>query len=86
MPAERLLGGRQSFALPAFGLEFVYLNEESFYCGPVRQDGGERLPAPEATRGVCVASLPPMSGLAANKTRLDPRDDASDQSGDGAVQ
>ena len=54
------------------GLEFDYANEESFYCRPVRREDGARLPVPDAARGVRVAYLPPMSGLAANETRLDP--------------
>ena len=53
------------------GLEFDYANEESFYCRPLRQQNAERMPVPEAARGVRVAYLPPMSGLAANETRLD---------------
>ena len=53
------------------GLEFDYANEESFYCRPLRQENGERMPVPEAARDVRVAYLPPMSGLAANETRLD---------------
>ena len=53
------------------GLEFDYANEESFYCRPLRQEDGERMPVPEAARDVRVAYLPPMSGLAANETRLD---------------
>ena len=53
------------------GLEFDYANEESFYCRPLRRQDAERMPVPEAARGVRVAYLPPMSGLAANETRLD---------------
>ena len=53
------------------GLEFDYANEESFYCRPLRREGGERMPVPEAAKRVRVAYLPPMSGLAANETRLD---------------
>ena len=54
------------------GLEFDYANEEAFYCRPLRREDGGRLPVPAAARGVRVAYLPPMSGLAANETRLDP--------------
>jgi energy-coupling factor transporter ATP-binding protein EcfA2 len=57
------------------GLEFDYANEESFYCRPLRvsdQRQGGRIPLPEAATHVRVAYLPPMSGLAANETRLDP--------------
>ena len=53
------------------GLEFDYANEESFYCRPLRREGGERMPVPEAAKRVRVAYLPPMSGLAVNETRLD---------------
>ena len=53
------------------GLEFDYANEESFYCRPLRQENGNRTPVPEAAGDVRVAYLPPMSGLAANETRLD---------------
>lgn len=59
----------------ACGLEFDYANQESFYCRPLRLgDGGtpERMAVPEAAGGVEVAYLPPMSGLAATETRLDP--------------
>lgn len=53
------------------GLEFDYANEESFYCRPLRRKDRERMPVPEAATDVRVAYLPPMSGLAANETRLD---------------
>ncbi|MFC1601220.1 AAA family ATPase, partial [Candidatus Sumerlaeota bacterium] len=57
------------------GLEFDYANPESFYCRPLRlpgQDGSARMAIPEGLEDVRVAFLPPMSGLAANETRLDP--------------
>ena len=57
------------------GLEFDYANAESFYCRPLRLGEGpapERMPVPEAAGAVDVAFLPPMSGLAATETRLDP--------------
>ena len=54
------------------GMEFDYANSESFYCRPLRSDDGERLPVPKAAGDVRIAYLPPMSGLAANETRLDP--------------
>ena len=56
------------------GLEFDYANPESFYCRPLRldEDGRERMPVPEQAAEVHVAFLPPMSGLAAVETRLDP--------------
>ena len=56
------------------GLEFDYANEESFYCRPLRLDGGrppKRMPVPEQARSTHIAFLPPMSGLAATETRLD---------------
>lgn len=53
------------------GLEFDYANEESFYCRPLRIEGDQRMAVPEMAAGVRVAYLPPMSGLAANETRLD---------------
>jgi energy-coupling factor transporter ATP-binding protein EcfA2 len=56
------------------GFEFDYANEESFYCRPLRTSEGEnpsRMLVPEEVRETRVAFLPPMSGLAANETRLD---------------
>ena len=52
------------------GLEFYYANEESFYCRPLRWNTDDPLQVPEAAKGVKFAYLPPMSGLAANETRL----------------
>jgi predicted ATPase len=57
------------------GLEFYYANEESFYCRPLRKANGknpERMRVPEEAARAAIAFLPPMSGLAANETRLDP--------------
>jgi ABC-type taurine transport system ATPase subunit len=57
------------------GLEFDYANDQSFYCRPLRsseEKNPKRMPIPEECRDVRVAFLPPMSGLAANETRLDP--------------
>lgn len=57
------------------GLEFYYANEESFYCRPLRlseKKNPERMPIPEHADNIQLAFLPPMSGLAANETRLDP--------------
>lgn len=59
----------------ACGLEFDYANEESFYCRPLRLSEGKsppRMPIPDEAGRVEVAFLPPMSGLAANETRLVP--------------
>jgi predicted ATPase len=57
------------------GLEFDYANEESFFCRPLRlseESSGARMPIPPEAAKLRVAYLPPMSGLAANETRLDP--------------
>jgi ABC-type branched-subunit amino acid transport system ATPase component len=57
------------------GLEFDYANEESFYCRPLRisdEKNPQRMPIPDPAVDVRVAYLPPMSGLAARETRLDP--------------
>jgi ABC-type transport system involved in cytochrome c biogenesis ATPase subunit len=56
------------------GLEFDYANEESFFCRPLRtseESTAARMPVPPEAAKVRVAYLPPMSGLAANETRLD---------------
>jgi hypothetical protein len=56
------------------GLEFDYANEESFYCKPLRlSEGGapERMAIAPLAGQEKIAFLPPMSGLAANETRLD---------------
>lgn len=56
------------------GFEFDYANEESFYCRPLRSDDSKnpsRMPVPEQAGNINIAFLPPMSGLAANETRLD---------------
>jgi energy-coupling factor transporter ATP-binding protein EcfA2 len=53
-------------------LEFDYANEESLYCRSKLDTAGEaRLAVPRAAAAVRLAYLPPMSGLAANETRLD---------------
>ena len=57
------------------GLEFDYANEESLYCRPLRLTDArnpERMPIPEGAGSVQVAFLPPMSGLAATETKLEP--------------
>lgn len=57
------------------GFEFDYANPESFYCRPLRIEGSrepKRMPLPEEAKEIRVAFLPPMSGLAANETRLEP--------------
>src|SRR5579875_363556 len=56
------------------GLEFDYANQESFYCRPLRLSevrNPPRMTIPLEAGQTHVAFLPPMSGLAANETRLD---------------
>ncbi len=56
------------------GFEFDYANPESIYCRPLstEQNGKlERMPVPECVSSIKIAYLPPMSGLAANETRLE---------------
>lgn len=57
------------------GLEFYYANVESFYCRPLRVANGDSsksmMIVPDEAADTQVAFLPPMSGLAANETRLD---------------
>ncbi len=55
------------------GLEFDYINEESFYCRPLRLETGpspERMPIPEEATTTSAALLPPMSGLAETEDLL----------------
>jgi energy-coupling factor transporter ATP-binding protein EcfA2 len=52
-------------------MELDYANEESFYCRSRLGGDGARLDVPAAAASVRLAYLPPMSGLAANETRLD---------------
>jgi hypothetical protein len=57
------------------GLEFDYANEESFYCRPLRISDSKapaRMSIPKEASDDHIAFLPPMSGLSANETRLDP--------------
>jgi ABC-type taurine transport system ATPase subunit len=53
------------------GLEFDFANQESLFCRPLRE-GSDRMPIPSEAHAVKVAYLPPMSGLAANETKLTP--------------
>lgn len=71
---ELIVGGVDDQGAWECGLEFDYANPESFYCRPLRldEDCRERMTVPEQAAGVHVAFLPPMSGLAAVETRLDP--------------
>lgn len=52
-------------------LEFDYANEESFYCRSRLAADGTRKEVPASAADLRLAYLPPMSGLAANETRLD---------------
>ena len=57
------------------GLEFDFANAESFYCRPLRLSEDKhpaRMPVPVEAGPVRFAFLPPMSGLTATETRLDP--------------
>jgi predicted ATPase len=57
------------------GFEFDYANDESIYCRPLRLEEGKkpaRMPVPNEAAKVQIAFLPPMSGLTAQETRLDP--------------
>lgn len=57
------------------GFEFDYANPESIYCRPLRTRQAKNspyMPVPEEALSVNIAFLPPMSGLAANETRLEP--------------
>lgn len=57
------------------GLEFDYANDESFYCRPLRlteDKDADRMLVPDEAADIEIAFLPPMSGLAANETKLDP--------------
>ncbi|PFG73565.1 AAA family ATPase [Tepidiforma thermophila] len=64
--------GMTSGAIWTTRLEFDYANEESFYCRSRIGPEGTRYQVPAAAAELRVAYLPPMSGLAANETRLDP--------------
>ena len=56
-----------------FGLAFDYANPESFYCKPLGTRSGESpKEVPAGAANVRLAYLPPMSGLSANETRIDP--------------
>ena len=54
------------------GLEFDYANQESFYCRPLRIGDGRWMPIPPEAGKTDIAFLPPMSGLAAVETTLQP--------------
>jgi energy-coupling factor transporter ATP-binding protein EcfA2 len=69
---EILVEGEDASGKWACGMEFDYANEESFYCRPMRDSTGNRMPIPEQARQTRVAYLPPMSGLAPSELRLEP--------------
>ena len=52
-------------------IEFDYANEESIYCRSLLSDHGDRSVIPAVAGATKMAFLPPMSGIAANETRLD---------------
>lgn len=57
------------------GLEFDYANSEFIYCRPLRDGNADsklHMPVPEHVASLKVVYLPPMSGLTARETRLDP--------------
>lgn len=56
------------------GLEFDFVNNESFVCRPLRLEerfDSPRMEIPAEAYEVQVRFLPPMSGLSSNETRLD---------------
>jgi len=55
-----------------YGLEFDYANDETIYCRPLKGKNTEQTQAPENILNTKIAFLHPLSGLAANETRLDP--------------
>ncbi len=78
VPIEIIVEGIDNDTPWSAGLEFTYLNEESVQVRPVQLrptpalDKGLTSPStiPEQAQRVNLAYLPPMSGLAANETRL----------------
>jgi len=55
------------------GMEFHYVNSESFSCRPLRidEDGERRMEVPAEAQAVSLELLGPMSRLAAHETKLD---------------
>ena len=70
---EVRVDGQTGASFWSCGLEFDYANPESFYCRPLRTvpDGSARMPVPEQALRPQVVLLGPMSGLAANETKLE---------------
>ncbi|HAZ59962.1 MAG TPA: AAA family ATPase [Gammaproteobacteria bacterium] len=71
VPIEIAVEGVDHGQLWIADLEFDYANEESFYCRSRLSGDGSRKEVPKAAADLRLAYLPPMSGLAANETRLD---------------
>jgi ABC-type branched-subunit amino acid transport system ATPase component len=72
---EVVVEGQDSGGAWRSGFEFHYANPESIYCRPMRDGarGDDALPeVPEPARGVRIAFLPPMSGLASEEPELKP--------------
>ena len=75
VPIQVTVEGVENGIAWACAMEFSYGNEESVCCRPVPDAKGtfeESQVVPDEARWVQVAYLPPMSGLAANETRIDP--------------
>ena len=75
VPIQVTVEGVENGIAWACAMEFSYGNEESVRCHPVPDAKGtfeESQVVPDEVRWVQVAYLPPMSGLAANETRIDP--------------
>lgn len=75
VPIRVAVEGVENGTAWACAMEFSYSNEESVRCRPVLGATGtldEGQVVPDEARRVSVAYLPPMSGLAANETRIDP--------------
>lgn len=74
VPIQVAVEGVENGTAWACAMEFSYSNEESVRCRPVLGATGtldEGQVVPDEARRVSVAYLPPMSGLAANETRID---------------
>ena len=75
VPIQVTVEGVENGTAWTCAMEFSYGNEESVRCRPVPDAKGtfeEGRAVPDEARRVQVAYLPPMSGLAANETRIDP--------------
>ncbi len=65
------VSGERSGKAWTCGLEFDYANPESFYCRPMRQDGG-RMQVPDMARDEKINLLPPLSGVSTEEPELKP--------------